>query len=49
MCNDLQGIPMSHQQPMLHNIHKYIRKDPERDFFEDTIQYRILKYEFIEK
>ncbi len=28
---------------------KYIRKDPERDFFEDTIQYRILKCEFIEK
>ena len=27
----------------------YIPKDPERYFFEDTIQYRILKSEFVEK
>ena len=28
---------------------EYIPKDPERDFFEDTIHYRILKCEFEEK
>ena len=28
---------------------EYIPKDPKRYFFEDTIQYRILKCEFIEK
>ena len=28
---------------------EYIPKDPERHFFEDAIQYRILKSEFVEK
>ena len=28
---------------------EYIPKDPERHFFEDTIQYRILKCEFVKK
>ena len=28
---------------------EYIPKDPERYFFEDTIRYRILKSEFVEK
>ena len=28
---------------------EYIPKDPERHFFEDTIQYQILRSEFAEK
>ena len=31
------------------HFREYIPKDPERDFFEDTIEYRLLKCEFAKK